>query len=297
VFTPEELANYRTIIWYVDLNNTISSPTALWKTLVGGSYSELAGYLRAGGTLILTGFQIAAQTSRFPDAVTTTSFSRGICASLDEGTQPWRGAYFARDFMGLDGALSNDGATRSGGARDFVEARVTPTGAALGFVTATMDVGGAGAKWDSMAFNPTRFPDTRDTRLAPGLPKIEGWRLMEQAGRNFGCFDPNVVIRKENGGPITLPVLTYHGVPKGVDYDGGPSPREGLVVGIATQAHDLGTSGNVGPITFQNSRGVIGRMVVLGFPMYYTKDSQAYGVMRAAFAWVNASPTLPSYSP
>jgi len=297
VFTPEELANFRTIIWYSDFNNTISSPTALWKTLVGGSYSELAGYLRAGGTVIITGFQIASQTSRFSD-VPYTAFSRGgMCASLDVGSPNWRGAYFLRDFMGINGALGNDVASRSQGAKDFVEARVTPEGSALGFVNAPIDVGGAGAKWDSMAFNPTRFPDTRDSRLAPGLPKVEGWRLTEREGLNFGCFDANVVIRKEVGGPITIPILTYHGVPKGVNYDSGPSPREGLYVGIATQAHDLGNSGQSGPITPATSRGVIGRMVVLGFPMYYVKDAQAYATMRAAFAYVNASPTLPAYTP
>jgi hypothetical protein len=33
-------------------------------------------------------------------------------------------------------------------------------------------------------------------------------------------------------------------------------------------------------------------MVFLGFPIYYMKDDQAHAVMRAAFAYVNASPTL-----
>jgi hypothetical protein len=42
---------------------------------------------------------------------------------------------------------------------------------------------------------------------------------------------------------------------------------------------------------------VIGRTVMFGFPMYYIKDPQAYAIMRAAFAYVNASPTLPSYTP
>jgi hypothetical protein len=262
---------------------------------VGGSYSELAGYLRAGGTLILSGFQIAGQTCRFSDTPFT---SRGMCATLDQGSSAWRGSYFVRDFMGLDGAEASDVASRTQGAKDFIEARVTTAGAALGFVNAQVDVGNSSAKWDSMAFNPTLVPDTRDTRLAPGLPKIEGWRMAQQ----FGCFDQNVFIRKETGAEVSVPIMTYHGVPRGVLYDGGASPREGLAVALATQAHDLGNSGGGGdpqhpaPITSAD-KGVIGRTVILGFPIYYIKDSQAYDVMRAAFAYVNASPTLPSYSP
>jgi len=294
VFTIEELAPYRTIIWYTDLTNNLSSPTALWRTLVGGSYSVLAGYIRAGGTVIITGFGVASQTSRLPD-VPYSSFSRGgMCASLDVGSPNWTGAYFLRDFMGIDGALGNYVSSRYMGARDFIEARVTPEGAALGFASATVDVGSQGAKWDSMAFNPTLTPiDTRDTRLAPGLPIVEGWRIAE----TFGCYPPTMVVRKEFPGPVVFPVLTYHGVPRGVQYDLGPSPREGMVVGIATQAHDFGNSGFTGPITPSNSKGVAGRMVVLGFPMYYLRDPEAYPVMRAAFAYVNASPTLPGYSP
>jgi hypothetical protein len=288
VFTPDELANYRTIIWYVDFNNTISSPTALWRTLVGGSYSELAGYLRAGGTLILTGFQLAAQASKFPDAP-NSSFSRGMCSTIGEDNPNFRGTYFVRDFMGIDGAMSNDASSRIAGSRDFIEARATSEGAALGFVSAPVDVGGRTAKWDSLAFGST------DGLFAPGLPKVEGWKLAP----NFGCFDQDVTVRKENSGPVVTPIMTYHGARTGLPpYAGSlPSPREGLVVGIATQAHDLGTSGATGPITFQNSRGVIGRTVMFGFPMYYIKDAQAYAVMRAAFAYVNASPTLPSYTP
>jgi hypothetical protein len=290
VFEPLELANYRTIIWYTDFNNTLSSPTALWKTLVGGSYSELAGYLRAGGTLILTGFQIANGTSGL--AAPYITYSRGMC-SLDEGSREWRLSYFPRNFMGMDGALRSDDAVRPAGARDFVEARVTPQGAAMGFVTAAVDTGstGSGAKW-----NPNAFPgQDRDQAHSPGLPKIEGWRL----ATDFGCFPPNVqvLVRKENSGPISVPIFTYHGVPRNLNMDGGPSPREGLVVGIATQAHDLGNGGGGGFITPSTSAGAIGRMVVLGFPIYYMKDPEAYQIMRAALAYVNASPTLPGYTP
>lgn len=290
-FTPEDLADYRTIIWYVDFNNTLSSPTALWKTLVGGSYSELAGYLRAGGTLILTGFQLASQSAQ--TGTVDLWFSRGMCNQIPEGSANFRGTYFLRNFMGLDGAKGNDEASRSAGARDFIEARVTPAGTNLGFVTGQVDVGGPSAKWDSLAFG------FNDFTKAPGLPKVEGWRTQEESGLRFGCFDQNVQVRRENSGAISLPLMRYHGVPKGLVYNEGPSPREGLVVAIATQAHDLGNSGGDPgrPITFADSRGVIGRTVMFGFPMYYLKDDQAYANMRAAFAYVNASPTLPAYAP
>jgi hypothetical protein len=93
-----------------------------------------------------------------------------------------------------------------------------------------------------------------------------------------------------------VPLYTYHGVPQGINMDGPPSKREGLVVGLAVQAHDLGNAGG-GIITPGNSSGATGRMVVLGFPIYYMEDPQAYAIMRAAFAYVNASPTLPGYGP
>jgi hypothetical protein len=38
-------------------------------------------------------------------------------------------------------------------------------------------------------------------------------------------------------------------------------------------------------------------MVFLGFPIYYMKDADAYAVMRAAFAYVNGSPTLVGGTP
>jgi len=292
VYTPEFLSDFRVIIWSTDFNNTLSSPTALWRTLVGGSYSELAGYLRAGGTLVVTGFQLANQTSGRSD-VPYSNFSRGMCGTLDEGSLNWKLSYFPRNFMGIDAALANDTALRSSGARDFVEAQVTPEGAALGFVSGAVDVGdpSTGAKWNPNAFS----GGTLDARLAPGLPKIDGWRL----ATDFGCFPANVagLVRRENSGPISIPILKYHGVHQGVLEDGAPSPREGLVVGIATQAHDLGNGGG-GFITGPgNASGAIGRMVFLGFPLYYIKDAEAYAIMRAAFAYVNASPTLPSYTP
>src|SRR6202007_1181767 len=55
---PIDLATYTTVFWNVDMNNGFTTPTGLWKTLVGGSYSALSGYVRAGGTLVLSGFSI-----------------------------------------------------------------------------------------------------------------------------------------------------------------------------------------------------------------------------------------------
>jgi hypothetical protein len=34
-------------------------------------------------------------------------------------------------------------------------------------------------------------------------------------------------------------------------------------------------------------------MVHIGFPLYFLKDPQAIAMLQAAFAYVNASPTLP----
>jgi hypothetical protein len=113
----------------------------------------------------------------------------------------------------------------------------------------------------------------------------------------FACLPNQGLLRRENpGAPIAVPILTYHGVDQGVLQDRGPSPREGLVVGIATQAHDMG-QGDGSIVTSGSAHGVMGRMVFLGFPIYYAKDADAYAVMRAAFAYVNASPTLPAGVP
>jgi hypothetical protein len=278
-----ELANYRVVIWSVDLNNTSSSPTALWRTSVGEISSELANYVRGGGTLILTGFVLANNASN-PPGTPYSSFSRGMCTSLQPGSGDYRRAYFTRTFMGIDAARSSDEATRTNGARDFVEARVTSGGSGLGFQSAEVDTGGtgSGAKW-----NPYAFPGgTPDITLAPGLPKIEGWKMQS----SFACGQQGM--RVENpGAPIALPLFTYHGVNQGVLQNGAPSKREDLIVGVATQAHDLGESDGRA-VTPGDTRGVMGRTVYLGFPIYYMKDDQAYPVMKAAFAYVNASPTL-----
>ncbi len=288
---PADLADYRIVIWWTDFNTTTSAGNGLWKTLVGGAYSELAGYLRAGGTLILTGFQVGFSTMA-PSGNLYLSFTRGMCGSIDPATQAYRTAYFPRQFLGIDGAIPSDEALRTNGARDFIEARVTPEGSALGFITTQLDVGPPPAKW-----NPNAFPGGPDLAYSPGLPKIEGWKL--QPSGTFACLPPATFsqIRKESPGAISVPIYTYHGLNQGLAENGPPSKREGLIVGLATQAHDLGQGGGGGVITPGNASGAIGRIVALGFPIYYMKDAQAYPIMRAAFAYVNASPTLPQHGP
>jgi hypothetical protein len=288
---PADLADYRVVIWWTDFNNTTGQGggTGLWNTLVGGAYSQLAGYLRAGGTLILTGFQIGFSTINPPGNM-YSGFTRGLCATIPQSSPDYRRAYFPREFLGIDGALSSDEGTRTNGARDFIEARVTPEGSSLGFTSAQVDVGTAPHKW-----NPNAFPGTPDVAYSPGLPKVEGWKL--QTPGTFACLSPSIYaqIRKESPGPITVPLYTYHGLPQGLAENGPPSKREGYYVGVATQAHDLGQSG--GGVLAPGASGAIGRMVVLGFPIYYLPDPQAYSIMRAAFAYVNGSPTLPQRGP
>ncbi|HEX7078820.1 MAG TPA: hypothetical protein VF363_10375 [Candidatus Eisenbacteria bacterium] len=279
---PSELKKYRVVIWSVDLNNTGSSPTGLWKTLVGGDYSQLAGYLRAGGTLILTGFQLMNNTTS-PSTTAYSFYSRGMCLSVPQGTTAYDLSYFPRTIMGVDGALAGNQGLRTNGAHDFVEARVTTEGAARGYQTAQVDTGRT-AKW-----NPYAFTGPPNSALSPGMGAVDGWNMQTF----FGCIGTQTLFRREDANtPIAVPILRYHGVPQGIAMDGLPSPREGLVVGIATQAHDLGNQ-NGGVVDAQNSQNAFGRMVFLGFPIYYLKDPQAYQIMRTAFAYVNSSPTLP----
>jgi hypothetical protein len=282
--TPEVLSSFRTVIWNVDL----ASPTALGRTLVGGNYSELSGYLRAGGTIVITGFQLGYNTG-FASTV-YENYSRGMCV-LDQSTPGFKLSYFPRTFMGIDGALESPGGVRSNGVRDFVQGRPTPEGLARGYQLAEVDTGGpgTGAKWD-----PYAFPGDLETALSPGLPSIDGWRLQQ----NFACQQEQGRFRREDPfSPIAVPILTYHGVNVGVAQNLGPSPREGLVVGIQTQAHDLGNAGGGDPITPGNSGGAVGRLVFLGFPLYYVKDAQAYALMQNAFNYVDHSPTIPQNGP
>jgi hypothetical protein len=121
----------------------------------------------------------------------------------------------------------------------------------------------------------------------PGLPRIEGWAMASE----FGCEGIGAFGREDAGAPIAQPVYTYHGVPRGIAEDGGPSPREGLVCGILAQSHDLGVaSGGTGVYDPAKS---VGRVVLLGFPLYFVKDQQASDVLFNAYRYVNGSPTLP----
>jgi len=284
---PTDLAHFTTVIWNVDFNNGLASPTALWKTIVGWSYSELAGYLGAGGTLILTGFSIGSNTTD-PRTTMYTNGSKGVCVNLPPGTKDYNLSYFPRLFMGVDGMVSNNDGLRSLGARDFVAAWPTPDGIAAGFDTARVDAGpvGSGVKWI------TYTGGDPNTNSSPGLGQVDGWNM----ARNFNCAqNPSAVFRFEQNTPIADPIYRYHGAKVGINQDGGASPREGTVVGIRCQAHDLGTNPNGGGalITPGSSSGALGRMVHLGFPFYFLKDPDAVALMEASFNYVNHSPTLP----
>mgnify|MGYP001573512330 FL=1 len=287
---PADLAPYRVVIWNVDFNNQAANPTALFLTLVGGAYSELGGYLRAGGTLLLSGFSIATNVVT-PTTALTANFSRGLCFAFQPGTIGYNQTFFPRAMMGIDGARGTDEGLRRQGARDFVQARVTAQGTTLGYTTAEVDTG-ATAKWNGKI-----FPGDPESSWSPGLPRIEGWRMAAL----FNCEPSQGLIRREDATrPISTPIYTYHGVPTGIymvpfgNTGGAQSPRENLVVGVQVQAHDLGGFGGgiITPAT--GTSGVIGRVVALGFPMNFIKDAQATEIMKTAFGYVNGSPTLPA---
>lgn len=281
-----DLANYSTVIWNVDFNNGVASPTALWKTLVGGPYADLYRYLSSGGTLILTGFSIGSSTTD-PRTTMYTNGTTGICATLPSGTGVYILSYFPRDLMGVDGMVSGSAAAlRTLGARDFVAAYPTATGQSMGFDSASVDTGptGSAAKWI------TYTAGDLNTNSSPGLPSVDGWVMatdfgcQELASKGFRVEDPSR--------PVADPIYRYHGARIGIAMDGGPSPREGYVVGVRVQAHDLGQTG-AGVISSGNSSGTIGRTVHLGFPLYFLRDDDAKRLLQAAFNYVNASPTLP----
>ena len=284
---PTDLAHFTTVIWNVDFNNGVASPTALWKTVVGGSYSELAGYLRAGGTLILTGFSFGSNTTD-PRTTMYTNGIKGVCITLPPG-KDYNLCYFPRLFMGVDGMTSGSAAAlRTLGARDFTEAWPTVDGIAAGFDTARVDAGPSGStsKWI------TYTGGDKNSNDSPGLPAVDGWLM----ARNFNCVqNVGAVFRVEENSPIALPIYRYHGARVGILQDGGASPREGMVVGVRCQAHDLGNNplGGGVVITPGNSAGAMGRMIHLGFPMYFLKDADAVALMTASFNYVNHSPTLP----
>jgi len=279
---PTDLAPYRVVIWNVDFNNQLANPTALFQTLVGGAYSDLGGYIRAGGTLLLSGFSIATNVVN-PTTALTLNFNRGLCFAYQPGTIDYFRTFFPRSMMGVDGARPTQEGLRSQGAKDFLEARVTTQGAALGYVTAQVDTGET-AKWNGKI-----FPGEPDFAWAPGLPRIEGWKMATL----FNCEPSQGLLRREDATrPISTPLFTYHGAPVGIYMTGAQSPQENLVVGVQVQAHDLGGFGG-GIINPSNTAGVIGRVVVFGFPINFIKDPQATSLMTTAFGYVNASPTLP----
>ncbi len=284
--TPKYLQNVTTVVWVADFQNTTSSPIGLWRTLVGGNYSVLAGYLRAGGTLVVTGYNLV-NNSTSPSTLLQDRTS-GLCASFTPGSQEWNLSYFPRLFMDVDYVIPNEVGRRLLGARDFVAAYPTAAGQALGFDTAYVDTGitDTGAKWNTNS-DIVGTAAFLDQYLAPGLPRIEGWVMAS----SFGCEGVGAFGREDPAAPIARPIYTYHGVRQGITQDGGPSPREGLVCGILAQSHDLGPAYGGNGI-YSPSKSV-GRIVLLGFPLYFMKDQQASDALFSAFSYANGSPTLP----
>jgi hypothetical protein len=283
---PRDLAGISTVVWIADTNNTSSTPIALWKTIVGGSYSELGGYLRAGGTLVLSGYNIL-------DCVTDPRASlkdatRGLCNLFEPGSFQWNLDFFPRLMMGVSYAVSNQAGRRALGAKDFVAAYPTPDGKALGFDTAYVDTGIAatGAKWNTNSDLPGT-PEYLDQQLTPGLIGVEGWTMMA----SFGCEDVRFFARENTSQAIAVPIYRYHGVQIGSTQDGGASPREGRVCGILCQSHDLGSgSGGTGIYT---PTAAMGRIVIVSFPFYFLKNQQASDLLFNAYSYVAGSPTLP----
>jgi hypothetical protein len=280
------LAGISTVVWIADFNNTASTPIALWKTAVGGIYSALAGYLRAGGTLVLSGYNLV-DCATDPRA-SLKSRTRGLCHSFEPGSFEWKLDYLPRLFMGVDYVTPSEDGRRTLGAKDFVAAYPTAAGALLGFDTAYVDTGlpATGAKWNTNSDITGSFTYV-DQNLTPGLVRIEGWHMMSE----FGCVGEGAFGRENPGVPIARPIYTYHGVPTGVLQDGGPSPREGLVCGLLCQSHDLGAEwGGTG---IYDPNAAAGRTVFLGYPLYFLNNQRASDILFNAFSYVNASPTLP----
>jgi hypothetical protein len=142
-------------------------------------------------------------------------------------------------------------------------------------------------KWNT---NSVPLPFNPDQQMFPGLPSVEGWVM----ARNFMCMAIQNIGMENPALSVAQPLYTYHGARKGTDrdpggtYDGGPSPREGFVVGAFYQSHDLATNAGV-----YNPAAAIGRMAIFTFPLYYLKDAHAIEIMQKSFEYVNASPTLP----
>ena len=284
------LADYSTVIWNVDFQTSVTNPTALWRTLVGGHEVALRSYLAAGGTLILTGFDVSSNTVN-PTTI-FDALSGGLCDNFQPGSVQYQFTYVPRLLMGIDRAVVSKNALRRDGARDFISAYPTTAGSQMGFDSARVDLGppGSGAKWI------TELAGEPEVALSPGLGRVDGWGMAAL----FGCALNPAVFRVEDPSvPIAESILRYHGVDKGVNEDGGTSPREGLVVGIRVQAHDDGLQGSPtyggepGNLTPGNAQGAYGRMVHFSFPFFWLRDEDAIQAMQAAFQYVNASPTLP----
>jgi len=294
---PRDLAPFTTVVWTTDATNGGSIQTGLFKTVAGGDYSELQGYLRAGGTLILTGWNLAQNTSGVGNLTYKTGgvAPNGICSTFLPGSPEYDRTIFPRMYMGIDNSIPNVTGLRSDGAFDFVRAIPTLYGASLGFDTARVDTGNHSFaeqypsadpnaltfKWNT---NSVPVPFNPDQQLFPGVAGIEAWIMARnfgcQAIQNFGMENPSL--------PIVQVLYNYHGVRQKPAQDGAPSPREGFACGSFVQSHDLATNaGHYVP------SAAIGRIALFTFPLYYLKDHDAIDIMTRSYAYVNGSPTLP----
>ena len=295
----KELALYTTVVWTTDLSNGGSVQTALFKTVAGGDYSELQGYLRAGGTLILTGWHLALDTSAIRTLTIKDGVAapNGICSAFGVDTDQYNAVKFPRMYMGINNARPNESGRRASGASDFVRAIPTATGLAMGFDTARVDTGNDATgvqypdnnntglptfKWNT---NSNPVPFNPDLQLLPGVAGIEGWYMAP----NFGCQPIQNFGFENPAAPIAQVIYTYHGVRMDVDQTGGPSPREGLAVATFMQSHDLASNPGHG----YNANGAIGRIALFTFPLYFLKDADAINIMRLSYQYVDQSPTLP----
>jgi hypothetical protein len=290
-----DLAPFSTVVWTTDAENGGSVQTALFKTVAGGLSSELQAYLRAGGTLILTGWDVAQNTSGTQNLTYKQGgpAPNGVCAAYPPGSREYQETVFPRMYMGIDNSVQSLEALRSAGSADFVGGTPTSAGIALGFDTARVDTGnysygvqypnnsGPSFKWNTNSYPPPLSPDWN---LFPGLATIEGWIL---AG-NFGCRPVGDFGLENPALPVVQAIYTYHGVPEGVLQNGAPSPREGLVCATFAQSHDLGTNGG-----HYEPTAAVGRIAFFSFPLYFLKDADAINIMKKSYEYVNASPTLP----
>jgi hypothetical protein len=291
----QDLAPFSTVVWTTDANNGGSVQTALFKTVTGRITSELQAYLRAGGTLILTGWNLAQNTSGTANLTYREGGPApgGICATYAPGSHEYNQTIFPRMYMGIDNSVQSLDALRSFGSADFVGGTPTPAGIALGFDTARVDTGnysygvqypdasGPSFKWNTNSYPPPVRPDLE---LFPGIARIEGWVL----ATNFGCADVHSFGLENPSAPVVQAIYRYHGVRQGILQDGAPSPREGLVCATFAQSHDLGT--NAGRYV---PSAAVGRIAFFTFPLYFLKDADAVNIMRRSYEYVSASPTLP----